>query len=109
MTTTDMVRCRSSVEQTRLVIVEVLSKDPDEDDEIEDMDTETDTAAGTETENDEILGSGWDEDDDRLCMDVARVYEHTIVQLGERLGDVFGATTQPVATPPARISDGNEI
>ncbi|KAF9882418.1 meiotic recombination protein dmc1 [Colletotrichum karsti] len=100
MTTTDMVRCRSSVEQTRLVIVEVLSKEPEEDDdEVEEMDTETE---------EEVFGSAWDEDDDRLYMDVARVYEHTIVQLGEKLGDVFGATPQPAAAPPPTTSDGSQ-
>ncbi|KZL83026.1 meiotic recombination protein dmc1 [Colletotrichum incanum] len=90
MSTTDMVRCRSSVEQTRLVIVEVISKEPDEGDEMEEDESETDATRGNDTENDDAIGSVWDGDDDGFYMDAARVYEHTIVQLGEKLGDVFG-------------------
>ncbi|KZL67999.1 meiotic recombination protein DMC1 [Colletotrichum tofieldiae] len=90
MSTTDMVRCRSSVEQTRLVIVEVLSKEPDEGDEMEEDENETDATRGNDTEYEDASGSVWDEDDDGFYMDAARVYEHTIVQLGEKLGDVFG-------------------
>ncbi|KAF4810406.1 hypothetical protein CGCSCA5_v010698 [Colletotrichum siamense] len=96
MTTTDMVRCRSSVEHTRLVIVEVLGREPDNDgEEEEDFDTEA--------ESDDRARLVWDEDDDRLYMDVARVYEHTIVQLGKKLGDVLGATPQP-----DQILDGDQ-
>ncbi|KAK2001562.1 meiotic recombination protein DMC1 [Colletotrichum falcatum] len=90
MSTTDMVRCRSSVEQTRLVIVEVLSKAPEEDDETDETESETDVTMGNDTENDEEVDSMSDGDRDGFYMDAARVYEHTIVQLGERLGDVFG-------------------
>ncbi|GKT50891.1 uncharacterized protein ColSpa_11072 [Colletotrichum spaethianum] len=90
MSTTDMVRCRSSVEQTRLVIVEVLSKEPDEDEEMEGDESETDATMGNDTENEGATGSAWAGDDDGFYMDAARVYEHTIVQLGEKLGDVFG-------------------
>ncbi|KAK1971419.1 hypothetical protein LY78DRAFT_676845 [Colletotrichum sublineola] len=90
MSTTDMVRCRSSVEQTRLVIVEVLSKEPDEDDETEETESETDDTMGNDTEDDDAVDSVWDGDDDGFYLDAARVYENTIVQLGERLGDVFG-------------------
>ncbi|KAL2753960.1 hypothetical protein ACRALDRAFT_1075899 [Sodiomyces alcalophilus JCM 7366] len=95
MTTTDMVRCRSSVEQTRVLMVEVLSSAEDAEDESYEPQTETDTDAP----NDAAV---WTEDDSRLYMDVARVYEKTLVQLGERLGDVFGATpAQTTQTAPA--------
>ncbi|KAK2043214.1 meiotic recombination protein DMC1 [Colletotrichum somersetense] len=90
MSTTDMVRCRSSVEQTRLVIVKVLSKEPDEVDETEETESETDVTIGNDTENDDVVDPTWDGDDDGFYLDAARVYEHTIVQLGERLGDIFG-------------------
>ncbi|EFQ28413.1 meiotic recombination protein DMC1 [Colletotrichum graminicola] len=90
MSTTDMVRCRSSVEQTRLVIVEVLSKKPDEDDEMEETESETDVTMDNNTENDDAVDPVWDGDDDGFYLDATRVYELTIVQLGERLGDVFG-------------------
>ena len=85
MTTTDMVRCRSIVEETRIVVVRVMSS--------AEREVEDESWAGTETETDTEGPAGrsvWD-DDDEFDMDVARVYERTIVQLGERLGNVFGA------------------
>lgn len=70
------------------MVVEVLGREPDNDgEEEEDFDTEA--------ESDDRARLVWDEDDDRLYMDVARVYEHTIVQLGKKLGDVLGAIPQP--------------
>ncbi|CCF31737.1 meiotic recombination protein DMC1 [Colletotrichum higginsianum] len=100
MSTTDMVRCRSSVEQTRLAVVEVLSREPDDDskdDETEVDDSETNTTMGNDIGIDDTTGLARDDDDDddyddddSIYMDAARVYEHTIVQLGVKLGDVFG-------------------
>lgn len=88
MTTTDMVRCRSLVEQTRVLMVEIMSNgDEGEDDEDED---ETDGGETTDDQSkvsDNAFTIRWDIDDDRLHLDAARIYEHTIVQLGERLGD----------------------
>lgn len=96
MTTTDMVRCRSLVEQTRVLMVEILSNDrgdyEDEDDSNDEEDSEDDdddelglesTAQGSES----LGGATWDIDEDRLHLDAARIYENTIVQLGNRLGD----------------------
>lgn len=89
MTTTDMVRCRSLVEQTRLLMVEIMSsgepEDEDEDEEEEDDD---------EDDEDDGGGAGWgvDDDDDETYLDAARVYEHTIVQLEKRLGDSLGGS-----------------
>ncbi|KAH6690291.1 meiotic recombination protein DMC1 [Plectosphaerella plurivora] len=102
MTVTDMVRCRSSVEQTRILIAEYMNTAEVVEDENEDTDMATETE--TETETDAGRGSkapaAWTEDDERLNMDVARVYEKTIVQLGERLGDVWGAVGGPLAPGP---------
>ncbi|KAK8913099.1 hypothetical protein H634G_08650 [Metarhizium anisopliae BRIP 53293] len=95
MTTTDMVRCRSLVEQTRVLIVEVLSSGEvdDEDDEDEDEDTDMDMDGGESAA--EAGGNRtptpWDIEEERLHMDAARIYENTIVQLGERLGDPLGS------------------
>jgi hypothetical protein len=83
-----MVRCKSLVEQTRVLIVEVMSKEPDAEDDDQDTDqmqTGDDTDGGfTDAE---IRRGIWDEDDERLNMDVARVYENTLVGLGETLGE----------------------
>ena len=97
MTTTDMVRCRSLVEQTRVLMVEVMSAgdfdDEDESDEEDDEGDETDDAGGL---SDSTAKTGqrpppaWDIDEDRLHLDAARIYENTIVQLGGRLGDPLG-------------------
>lgn len=81
MTTTDMVRCRSLVEQTRVLTVEILSSADLEEEEEDSTDIGEDGAAEEH---------GWDIDEERLHMDAARIYENTVVQLGERLGDPLG-------------------
>jgi Subunit 11 of the general transcription factor TFIIH len=87
---TDMVRCKSLVETTRVQIVDIMSQGRraydqsqsgtgDEDE----MDTNTD-------ESSRRRESPWDDDDDDgnegRNMDIAIVYEKTIVQLGDALG-----------------------
>lgn len=84
MTTTDMVRCRSLVEQTRVLTVEILSSADLEEEEEEEEDS---TDIGEDSAAEEL---GWDIDEERLRMDAARIYENTVVQLGERLGDPLG-------------------
>ena len=90
MTTTDMVRCRSLVEQTRMLMVEIMSQsrgEEDDDDEDDDTDEDTDADDGATTSS---AGAGqfkWNLDEDRLHMDAARVYENTIIHLGDRMGD----------------------
>jgi hypothetical protein len=91
--TTDMVRCKSIVEQARVLIVDVMHKEPDVD-EVASGDGDQ-TAEETESglEGHSRLGrAGWDEDEERLYMDVARVYENTLVRLGERLGSEVEAS-----------------
>ncbi|PHH59840.1 hypothetical protein CDD81_2447 [Ophiocordyceps australis] len=90
MTVTDMVRCRSIVEQTRVLVVEIMSQPAPEEEEDEEWDGETGTE--TETEDGMRFAQECDDDDDeaRLHMDAARVFEKTIVQLGERLGEPLG-------------------
>ncbi|KAH8177800.1 subunit 11 of the general transcription factor TFIIH domain-containing protein [Sarocladium implicatum] len=96
MTTTDMVRCRSLVEQTRVLMVEVMSSgDFDDEEDEKTNDTEDEDDVGHQTDDTEMGFSDtntlrpatWDADEDRLHLDAARIYENTIVQLGERLGD----------------------
>ncbi|RSL57680.1 hypothetical protein CEP51_014199 [Fusarium floridanum] len=96
MTTTEMIRCRSLVDQCRVLMVEMMT-DPaedEEDEEEEDSDTDIDMDADTDTG---VNGWGGVEDDDemRLQMDAARVFEKTIIQLNERLGEL----------DPIRMSD----
>ncbi len=97
MSKTDMVRCKSLVEQTRVLIVDVMSKEPDPDDD--DGDETEITLTGEDTDMDAPPRVGiWEEDDERLHMDVARVYEKTLVALGEALGEGGGVA-------PVQISD----
>jgi hypothetical protein len=86
LTTTEMIRCRSLVDQCRVLMVEVM-RDPTEEDE-EDEEPETDT--DTDMEGPAIRGWGGVEDDDEMMLqlDAARVFEKTIVHLNERLGDL---------------------
>lgn len=91
LTGTDMVRCRSTVEQTRRLVVDVMSNEAPEDEDDQDDNPGawmTDTEA--ETDGSVARVGVWEEDEDRLHMDVARVYENTLVQLGARLGDGGG-------------------
>lgn len=81
MSKTDMVRLKSTVQQTRVVIVDVLDNDDDGEtsrvEELDDQDGE---------EVDDYDGDEWDDrEKERMFMDVARVYENTLVKLGELL------------------------
>lgn len=102
MTKTHMVRCKSIVEQTRVVVVDVMNKrtgaeEPEQDvEEDDDVDTETELDTEAETDADmtdaslddrPFVDPNWDDGDDDLYMDVARVYEKTLIQLGEMLQD----------------------
>ncbi len=83
MTVTDMVRCRSLVEQTRVLMVEILSGTH----EIEEDDPSlSDTDYATNSTKAPV---SWDIDDDAIHLDAARIYENTIIHLGERLGDAL--------------------
>lgn len=103
MTVTDMVRCRSLVEQTRVLMVEVLSGEVDEEDEEDDEDDDDDMyngggdlGAGTTMRKvDGTPMPSWDIDEERLHMDAARIYENTIIQLGIRLGDPLTSENVP--------------
>lgn len=91
MTRTDMVRCKSLVEGMRVLIVEVMSKEGLVDN-TDPVDTDTNEQTGTDTDMDAAYGdneSAWD-DERSHDMDVARVFEKTIVQLGESLGSSTG-------------------
>ncbi|KAG6034919.1 hypothetical protein E4U41_006312 [Claviceps citrina] len=99
MTTTDMVRCRSLVEQTRVLMVEILGG-ADMDEQDEDRDESVDVDDGTDVDEDSAaegpgdFGSVWDAYEEMIRLDAARVYENTIIQLGVRLGDPLGNENQ---------------
>ncbi|KAL3952407.1 hypothetical protein ACCO45_012350 [Purpureocillium lilacinum] len=91
MTVTDMVRCRSLVEQTRVLMVELMSQGTEEEEEEDEDESETDTDNGLGGAQE----SAWDTDEERLHMDAARVYEQTIVKLGDRLGEPLVGENAP--------------
>jgi hypothetical protein len=73
-------------------MVEVMSSgDFDDEDEDEDEDdgmgSQTDDTEANFSDASGIRLPRWDIDEDRLHLDAARIYENTIIQLGERLGD----------------------
>lgn len=79
---TDMVRCKALVETTRVVIVSVMSNadlEADEEKRVVESDVEMDGVGA-------LTDYGVDDEEDE--MDIARVYERTIVQLGEKLGSL---------------------
>jgi hypothetical protein len=79
-----------------MLMVEVLGGGPEEVEEDE-VDEDEDTAEGTDTETETdastVTGdrAAWDIDEERLHIDAARIYERTIIQLGNRLGDPMQA------------------
>lgn len=74
MSRTDMVRLKSLVEVTRVLVVEVMSKTPEvEEDGAEESEVDTD--------NMDLDGESTLVDGGRV-MDVARVYAGTVVELG---------------------------
>ncbi|KJZ77399.1 hypothetical protein HIM_03123 [Hirsutella minnesotensis 3608] len=117
MTVTDMVRCRSLVEQTRILMVEVLSNEADEEDEPEDDEDEDDNMDVADAGQNDANQDGnrtsrpWDIDEERLHLDAARIYEHTIVQLGNRLGESLTTDNVPdndVICSPAQLEEVEE-
>lgn len=77
---TEKVRIRSLVERTRVGVVEAFKKGEfefEEAEEVEDrMDTDSDVEGGL------VLENGDDDEDDSWDMQLARVYDRTIVELG---------------------------
>lgn len=85
MSTTDMVRCKSLVEAARIQIVDTMSKGEEEEEEKEESASVDESGADTDPmTNAPSLDE--DEGDDRHHMAIAKVYEATIMQLGEHLG-----------------------
>jgi len=91
MSRTDMVRCKSTVQHARVVIIDVMSKRRPE--TVEEVQTDETEESGTEGPGGPG-GSGWDDDQESLYMDAARVYENTLVKLGETLGESGVADVQ---------------
>ncbi|KAK3332637.1 hypothetical protein B0T19DRAFT_439457 [Cercophora scortea] len=101
MSRTDMVRCKSIVEMTRVLIVDVMTQEREpEDGGAEDMEgpltaDDTDIEMANDAVGDDGVDDNDDDDDDDdddmdMQMDVARVYENTLVQLGLTLGEGGG-------------------
>jgi hypothetical protein len=77
---TDMVRIKGLVEATRVLVVDVMGEEPKLGKDVDESDADTDV----DTE------SAWDPENVTYEMDVARVYEQTIVKLGELLEGTSG-------------------
>ncbi|KAK0102431.1 hypothetical protein ONS95_006051 [Cadophora gregata] len=82
LTKTDMVRCKGLVDSARVLIVDVMGTEIEED---------ADDESGTEMETDGETSTWGDAADGKWEMDIAKVYEMTIVELGAALdtGDAF--------------------
>lgn len=87
---TDMVRCKSTVQHARIIVVDVMSKrcEGEEDgDEAKDQTGDEYESSGPEGPGRPDKFSFEDDEEEELHMDVARVYEKTLVKLGETLGE----------------------
>lgn len=97
------------IERTRVLVVEVMAKEPADEDPGGDtggqgiQTPKPDNDAEAEAESDRPpdmsdFDDGDDDDEDELLhMNVAQVYENTLVKLGEILGDGGGVTTMPMS------------
>ncbi|KAF2475994.1 uncharacterized protein BDR25DRAFT_339892 [Lindgomyces ingoldianus] len=84
LSTTDKVRLKSLVERTRLTVVDVLGDDnADGEKEDESMGEGTD---GEDTVKFEGFGNEDEDEDEWEEMEIAKVYERTIGELGDVLG-----------------------
>lgn len=85
-----MVRCRSLVEQGRIIIVDVMTRrrngEAGVQEEEETNDDEEEEESGPDGPGQPGRGA-WNAEEEDLYMDVARVYEHTLVKLGDTLGE----------------------
>ena len=87
MSTTEKIRLRGLVARTRVIIVDIAVRGTGG---FDGSNVTTDTGEGSTTEADTEMGNGDDDDDDededdhhRIWeMEVARVYERTIIELG---------------------------
>lgn len=79
---TGKVRVKSIIERTRVVVVDAMSSG-----EYEQEDDDNDAESGNENEMDDDLDETYDVDDAAdYDMEVARVYDRTLVELGDTLG-----------------------
>ncbi|KZF24262.1 hypothetical protein L228DRAFT_245169 [Xylona heveae TC161] len=84
LSTTEKVRIKSLVERTRVVVVESMRRGEYEEEEEEEEDDTNDESNGND-EDDTDMDFG--DEADRWEMEIARVYDRTIVELGESLGN----------------------
>ncbi|KAG6138101.1 hypothetical protein E4U38_000648 [Claviceps purpurea] len=90
LTTTDMVRCMSLVERTRVLMV--VMEDNYEEEEKSEEDYNLDDEGSADAAGDSAANA----EEEKLHMDVARIYEFTIVGLGERMGNQLGGENMVV-------------
>ena len=87
---TEKVRVRSLVERTRVAVMEAFKRGefeeelPEEDDEEDEMELDGDLVLEG---NDGDGGYGGDEEEDSWDMQLARVYDRTVVELGDSLDE----------------------
>ena len=94
---TEKVRIKSLVERTRICVVDVMNRGEFEEDD-EDESTQEDTAE-SDMDGDLVLDDPIDVDDDiedeNWDMHVAKVYDRTLVELGETMeGPEIGIRTE---------------
>jgi hypothetical protein len=86
---TNKVRMKSIVERTRGVVADVMSKGGDEDDDMESrIEDVTDLETGDEMDVDDIRAVVEDDEAfNSIEMSVAKVYDRTVVELGNTIGN----------------------
>ncbi|KAL9613152.1 MAG: hypothetical protein Q9167_002317 [Letrouitia subvulpina] len=85
LSTTDKVRIRGTVERTRVAVVEVAGKDVAVDENTSTVQSATDTDDDMVSEDTSVTETREGGGHRRWEMDIARVYERTLVELGTSL------------------------
>lgn len=95
---TDKVRIKSLVERTRVYVAEAISKGGFEEDEdqVENAPAETDIEGDLVLDEPEELNVDDDDEHDNWEMHAARVYDKTLVEIGDSMGgEAIGIRTEP--------------
>jgi hypothetical protein len=96
---TEKVRIKSLVERTRVGVVDTMGRGQfeEEQEEAEDMSTTSDMDGDLVLDGPDDLDVDEDMTDDDWNMQVARVYDKTLVELGDSMdGPAIGFRTEPV-------------
>lgn len=87
MTTTDLVRCQSTVENTRALMFSLIGDTTAEEEQADEDDEESEPDGGGGETPASVMAAS--RDGTSINTDVDRIYENSVVAIGERFGGVL--------------------